>query len=47
MTAASAVALPDTSDSSSVVVLACLGLLLCGAAAFALVHWSREEPHPH
>ena len=46
MTAASAVALPDTSTSSSVIVLACLGLLLCGAAAYALVHWSREEPDP-
>jgi hypothetical protein len=46
MTAASAVALPDTSTASSVIVLACLGLLLCGAAAYALVHWSREEPDP-
>lgn len=44
MTAASAVALPDTSTSSSVIVLACLGLLLCGVAAYALVHWSHEEP---
>lgn len=32
------------SDASNVIVLACLGLLLAGAAAYALVAWNREEP---
>lgn len=47
MTAASAVALPDTSDSSTVLLMACAGLLLCGAAAYGLVHTSRHgRPTP-
>jgi len=32
------------SDASSVVVLACLGLLLVGAAAYVLAVWNRQEP---
>ena len=43
MTAASVVALPDTSNATTVLVMACAGLLGCGAAAFGLVHSSRRQ----
>ncbi len=43
LTAASAVALPDTGGSGTVLVMACVFLLLCGAAALALVHAQRRE----
>lgn len=42
-TAASAVALPDTSNSTSILIMACGGLLLCGVAAVALVATSRPK----
>lgn len=43
LTAASAAALPDTGGSGTVLVMACVFLLLCGAAALALVHSHRRE----
>jgi hypothetical protein len=46
LTVMSATTLPRTaSDRSAPVILACLGLLLGGAAAYALVRWSQDEPH--
>ena len=44
-TTASSAALPDTSDSGTTLVLASIGVLLCGAAAYALVLRDRWEPH--
>ena len=46
-TTASSAALPDTSGSGTTLVLASIGVLLCGAAAYALVLRDRKEPHTH
>jgi hypothetical protein len=46
-TTASSAALPDTSGSGTTLVLASIGVLLCGAAAYALVLRDRREPHTH
>ena len=42
-TATPAVAMPDTSSSSAVLVLACAGLLLCGITAYFLAHKSHRN----
>ena len=42
-TTASSAALPDPSGSGTVLVLASLGVLLCGASAYALVLVSRRQ----
>jgi hypothetical protein len=44
-TKASSAALPDTSGSGTTLVLASIGVLLCGAAAYILVIRDRKEPH--
>jgi hypothetical protein len=46
-TTASSAALPDTSGSGTTLVLASIGVLLCGAAAYILVVRDRREPHVH
>jgi len=46
-TTASSAALPDTSGSGTTLVLASIGVLLCGGAAYALVLRDRKEPHTH
>jgi hypothetical protein len=46
-TTASSAALPDTSGSGTTLVLASIGVLLCGAAAYGLVIRDRREPHTH
>jgi len=46
-TTASSAALPDTSGSGTTLVLASIGVLLCGAASYVLVLRGREEPHTH
>jgi hypothetical protein len=46
-TTASSAALPDTSGSGTTLVLASIGVVLCGAAAYVLVVRDRREPHTH
>lgn len=46
-TGASAAALPDTTGSGTVLVMACVFLTLCAAAAWALLRTSRKEHHSH
>ena len=46
-TTSSSAALPDTSGSGTTLVLASIGVLLCGGAAYALVLRDRKEPHTH
>src|SRR6478735_4051143 len=46
-TTAPSAALPDTSGSGTTPVLASIGVLLCGAAAYVLVLRDRKEPHIH
>jgi hypothetical protein len=43
----SSAALPDTSGSGAVLVLASLGVLLCGGVAYALVLRDRREGRSH
>ena len=46
-TTASSAALPDPSGTGTALVIASVGVLLCGAVAYALVLTSRREPHVH
>ena len=46
-TGASAAALPDTTGSGTVLVMACVFLTLCAAAAWALLRTSRKEHRTH
>jgi hypothetical protein len=46
-TTASSAALPDTSGSGTTLVLASIGVLLCGGASYVLVLRNRKEPHTH
>ncbi|MEO6469232.1 MAG: hypothetical protein ABIP21_09030, partial [Acidimicrobiia bacterium] len=43
-TTASSAALPDPSGTGTALAIACVGLLLCAAGAYALVVSSRREP---
>ncbi len=43
-TTASSAALPDPSGTGTALAIACVGLLLCAAVAYALVVSSRREP---
>ncbi len=43
-TTASSAALPDPSGTGTALVLASVGVLLCGAAAYAMVLFSRRSP---
>jgi hypothetical protein len=43
----SSAALPDTSGSGTILVLASIGVLLCGAAAYVLVLRDHKEPDTH
>jgi hypothetical protein len=45
-TMASSAALPDTSGSGTTLVLASIGVLLCGAIAYVLVLKDRHHRHP-
>jgi hypothetical protein len=46
-TTTSSAALPDISGSGTTLVLACIGVLLCGGASYVLVVRDRKEPHTH
>lgn len=46
-TTASSAALPDPSGTGTALVIACVGLLLCGAVAYALVLSSQRRPRAH
>jgi|GEM_PF-4784891 hypothetical protein len=46
-TTASSAALPDPSGTGTALVIASVGLLLCGAVAYALVLASRRQPPAH
>jgi hypothetical protein len=46
-TTASSAALPDTSGSGTTLVLASIGVLLCGTAAYVLVVRDRKGSHVH
>jgi len=46
-TTASSAALPDPSGTGTAFALASVGILLCGAVAYALVLSSRKRPHTH
>jgi hypothetical protein len=46
-TTASSAALPDTSGSGTTLVLASIGVLLCGGASYVLVLRGHKEPHTH
>lgn len=46
-TTASSAALPDPSGTGSALVIATIGVLICGAAAYGLLLTTRKEPHAH
>ena len=46
-TTASSAALPDPSGTGTALVISCVGLMLCGAVAYALVLSSRRRPRAH